>query len=215
MRNPYVFVLALFFGLSTFSQKALEEASFKKGNPEFILAEAFTTLSGLQNEGNGTIIVSFLLTKKGEIKNVFPVEFDTEKNGVNAILALQRTSKLWNPATNDGFPIDKKYKIAFNFLSLNSTYETDVKMADKFAAKKMYKQALKYYDRAIKSNKFESVLYLKRAEVKYALDDMKGLRADVLQFKTLQKKFLVNVQLGFVKPNSNKQITYNNKEKED
>ena len=135
MRNPYIFVLDLFFGLSTFGQNAFKKATFKKGNSTIILAEAFTTLSGVQNEGNGTIIVSFILTKSGLIKDAFPVKFDTQKNAVNAILAIQKTTGLWTPTIENGKSISQKYKIAYTFLSANSSYELDVKMADKFIEK--------------------------------------------------------------------------------
>ena len=196
MKNPYIFILTLFLSIATFGQKALEEAAFKNVNPEVALAKNFTSISGGHTKGNGTVVISFLLTKKGEIKNLYPTKFDVEKNGVNAILAIQKTSGLWSPASNDGFAIDKTYKIAFNFLPSSGTYVTDVKMADKFAEKKMYKRALKYYNKAIKYNKFEAALYLKRAEVKHALNDIKGLKADVLKCKEIQKEFLVSVQLS-------------------
>ncbi len=199
MRYPYIFILALFLGLNAYAQDSFEKAVFKPGNPTAFLAKAFTTLSGLQNKGSGTIIISFTLTKNGQIKNTFPVQFDTQKNAVNAILAIQKTNGLWTVTRDNGKSIDKKYKISFNFLSPNSSYELDVKMADKFSEKKQFKQALKYYNRAIKSNKNEAFLYLKRAEVRYALEDMDGLKSDYLKCKALQKEFLVNVQLGLVK----------------
>ena len=213
MKYPYVFVLVMFFCLSVSSQNAFKKATFKSGNPHIILADLFTNLSGIQNTGNGTIIVSFTLTKRGEIVNIHPLQFDTQKNAVNAILAVQKTSKNWSPTTIGGQASDQKYKISYNFISPNSSYELDVKMAAKFAKKKMFKQALKYYNRAIKVNNNEASLYLNRAEVKLALNDMEGLRFDLEKCKTLQKEYLVNVQLAGFQPNKNKQITYINKEK--
>ena len=213
MRYPYVFVLALCFGLSAFGQNTFKKASFKPGNSNLILAELFTTLSGTQNKGNGTVIVSFTLTSKGEVKGVHPVKFDTQKNAVNAILAVQKTTKNWTPTLVNGAPVNQKYKIAYNFIPANSTYELDVKMADKFAKKKQFKQALKYYNRAIKSNENEASLYLSRAEVKLALNDMEGLKKDFARCKVLEKEFLANVQLGLVTSTSNEQLTYINKEK--
>ena len=103
-----------------------------------------------------------------------PIKFDTQKNAVNAILAVQKTTQNWTPTLNNGVAVSHKYKIAYNFMPANSSYELDVKMADKFAEKKLFKQALKYYDRAIKSNENEASLYLSRAEVKLALNDMDG-----------------------------------------
>ena len=213
MRYPYVFVLTLCFGLSAFGQNTFKKATFKPGNSHFILAELFTTLSGTQNKGNGTVIVSFTLTSKGEVKGVHPVQFDTQKNAVNAILAVQKTTKNWTPTLVNGIPVNQKYKIAYNFIPANSTYELDVKMADKFAKKKQFKQALKYYNRAIKSNENEASLYLSRAEVKLALNDMEGLKKDFAKCKVLEKEFLANVQLGLVTSRSNEQLTYINKEK--
>lgn len=213
MKYPYVFVLAIFMGLSVFGQKGFKKATFKTGNSNVVLADLFTNLSGIQNKGNGTIIVSFTLTKKGEIIKIHPVQFDTQKNGINAILAVQKTSKNWSPTFINGQAVDQKYKIAYNFIPLNSTYELDVKMADKFAKKKMYKQALKYYNRAIKVNNNEASLYLNRAEVKLALNDIDGLKSDLAKCKVLQKEFLANVQLAGFESNKNKQLTYINKEK--
>jgi len=199
MKCPYIFVLALFFSVYTFGQDSFKKAVFKSGNPTVFLAKAFTTLSGSQNTGSGTIIISFTLTKDGKIENTYPVKFDTQKNAINAILAIQKTNGLWSTTQNNGSSVGKKYKIAFNFVSPNSSYELDVKMADKFSEKKQFKQALKYYNKAIKSNKNEAFLYLKRAEIRYELEDMDGLKSDYLTCKTLQKEFLANVQLGVAK----------------
>lgn len=213
MRYPYVFVLALFIGLSTFSQSEFKKSTFKPGNSSIFLADLFTTLSGVQNTGNGTVVVGLTLTKTGEVKGVHPIKFDTQKNAVNAILAVQKTTQNWTPTLNNGVAVSHKYKIAYNFMPANSSYELDVKMADKFAEKKLFKQALKYYDRAIKSNENEASLYLSRAEVKLALNDMDGLKKDLLKCKALEKEFLANVQLGYANSATNRQLSYNKKEK--
>jgi len=197
MKYPYVFVLVLCVGLSAFSQKSFKKATFKPGNTNLILADLFTNLSGIQNKGTGTVVVSFTITSKGEVKGPHPVQFDTQKNAVNAILAVQKTTKNWTPTLINGSPVDYRYKIAYSFVPTNSTYELDVKMADKFAKKKHFKQALKYYNKAIKANKNEASLYLSRAEVKLALNDVEGLKSDFAICKKLEKEFLANVQLGF------------------
>ena len=196
MRYPYVFILALCFAFSAFSQQTFKKATFKAGNSNRILSEFFTNLSGIQNKGTGTVIVSFTLTKEGAIKGAHPIQFDTQKNAVNAILSVQKTAKNWQPTYVNGIAVDQKYKIAYNFIPRNSSYKLDVKMADTFAKKKMYKQALKYYDRAIKSNQNEASLYLSRAEVKMALNDVEGLKKDFERCKVLEKEFLANVQLA-------------------
>lgn len=213
MKYPYIFILTLFLGLSTFGQSNFEKSTFKKGIPDNFLAETFLTLTGSQAKGNGTIIVSFALSKEGKVENVFPVKFDVQKNAINAILAIQKTSGMWRPTKVNGQSARQKYKIAYNFLSANSSYEMDVKMADKFASKKKYKQALKYYNKAIQSNAYEAELYLKRAEVKIALNDVEGLKKDLIKCKSLQKEFLANVQLGVMQSKTNKQLSYINKEK--
>ena len=208
MKYPYIFVLTLFLGLSTYGQGTSEKASFKEGNPELFLASTFLSLTNNQSYGKGTVIVSFTLTKDGQIAHAFPTQFDTQKNGINAILAIQKSAGKWSVSDKD-----EDYKIAFNFLPANNRYEQDVLMADKFVEKKQFKQALKYYNRAIAINPYEAMLFLKRAEVKYALNDMDGLKQDYTQCKLLQKEFLANVQLGLIKPKLNKQMTYINKEK--
>lgn len=213
MKYPYVFVLTLFLGLYSYGQKTFKKAEFKLGNPHHFLAETFTQLSGTNNKGKGTIIISFTLTKDGQIKKPFPIQFDNQKNAINAILAIQKTKGMWLSTKVNNRAKDQKYKIAFNFIAINSTYETDVKMADKFAEKKMYKKALKYYNRAIESNKHEAELYLKRAEVKYALKDMDGLKEDYLICKQLQQEILANVQLSVVQTGINNQLSYIDKEK--
>ena len=215
MKYPYVFVLVLWVGLSAFGQNTFKKATFKPGNSNLMLAELFTTLSGIHNKGTGTIIVSFTVTDKGEVKGVHPVQFDTQKNAVNAILAVQKTTKNWTPTLVNGTPVNQRYKIAYRFMPANSSYELDVKMADKFAKKKLFKQALKYYNRAIKANKNEASLYLSRAEVKLALNDVEGLRKDFATCKKLEKEFLANVQLGLVKATTNRQLVNNSKEKKE
>ena len=132
----------------------------------------------------------------------------------NAILAVQKTSGYWTKTLVNSRGVDQKYKVVYTFIAPNSTYDMDVKMADKFAEKKMFKKALKYYDRAIKSNKYEAMLYLKRAEVKYALRDMDGLKEDYLLCQKLQKEILANVQLSYVKTGINNQLSYIDKEKQ-
>ncbi len=213
MKYPYIFILTLFLGLSAFSQSSFEKSTFKEGTPDNFLAETFLALNGNHSKGNGTVIVSFSLTKEGNIESVFPEKFKVQKHAINAILAIQKTSGMWNTTKVDGHSTRQKYKIAYNFLSPNSSYELDVKMADKFASKKLYKRALKYYNKAIQSNAYEAMLYLKRAEVKGALNDFEGLKKDLLKCKSLQKEFLANVQLGVIQPKTNRQLSYINKEK--
>jgi len=215
MKYPYVFVLVLCVGLSAFGQNTFEKATFKPGNSNLMLAELFTTLSGIHNKGTGTIIVSLTVTDQGEVKGVHPVQFDTQKNAVNAILAVQKTTKNWTPTLVNGIAVNQRYKIAYRFMPANSSYELDVKMADKFAKKKLFKQALKYYNRAIKANKNEASLYLSRAEVKLALNDIEGLRKDFATCKKLEKEFLANVQLGLIKSTTNGQHINNSKEKKE
>lgn len=213
MKYPYVFVLALFLYTSVFGQKNFKKAIFNNGNPNVILADLFNELTGIQNKGNGTIIVSFTLTKNGEITKIHPLQFDTQKNAINAILAIQKTSKLWSSTFINGLATSHKYKIAYSFISPNSSYEMDVKMAAKFSEKKMFKKALKYYNRAVDVNKNEASLYLSRAEVKLALNDMDGLKSDLTMCKKLQNEYLANVLLTGFQSNKNKKLTYINKEK--
>jgi len=198
MKYPYIFILTLFLGLSVYSQSNFEKSTFKKGTPDNFLAETFLSLNGHQSKGDGTVVVSFSLTKEGAVVSAFPEKFDVHKNAINAILAIQKTSGMWHSTKVDGQSTKQRYKIAYNFLSANSSYELDVKMADKYASKKMFKKALKYYDKAIQSNAYEALLYLKRAEVKNALNDFEGLKKDLLKCKSLQKEFLANVQLGVI-----------------
>mgnify|MGYP005993382043 CR=1 FL=1 len=213
MKYPYVFVFALLISVSLYSQNKFKKATFKNGNPNVVLADFFTQLTGVQHKGSGTIIVSFTLTESGEITKIHPLQFDTQKNAINAILAIQKTSKHWSSTFINGLATSHKYKIAYNFISANSSYEMDVRMAAKFSEKKMFKKALKYYNRAVDVNKNEASLYLSRAEVKLALNDMDGLKSDLTMCKKLQNEYLANVLLTGFQSNKNKKLTYINKEK--
>lgn len=192
--NCKLLVVLLFFSFSVAGQSAFKKATFKAGSAKEFILKNFQQKSTTLDK-NEYIVISFTLTKRGEIKHTYPTKFIDEDNAANAILAIQKTAGKWKPTLVNNKPVDASYKIVFNFLTKGNTYAKDVLFAQKYFDQKEFKKSLKYFDKAIEVNKDEPILYYKRAEVKNALKDVGGTDEDLEKFYTLNKEILLQITL--------------------
>ena len=200
MKTRCLLIVCSFFLISTsFGQVNETQATFKKENPLKFLSKKFYKNIKPDDLKNGQIVISFTLSAKGEILDLFPEKFNTRENALPAIIAIQATNNMWNPYLVDGVAVDKKYKIVFNINNRMQPSNSNLIKADKFFKKGKHTKALKYYNKAIALNGYDADLYQKRAQVKKILNDLKGFEFDSNKFKELKNNVLLMLPLGVVK----------------
>lgn len=200
MKTIILRIICAFFVVgSSFGQTNEIQATFKKENPLRFLAENF--YKNINSEGieEGQVVISFTISKAGEVLDLYPEKFKTKNNALPAILAVQSTNNMWSPAILNGVATDKKYKIVFNLYDGKRPSNHNLIKADRFFKKEKYEKALKFYNKAIIENAYLAVLFQKRARVKMALNDEEGYRLDLNTSKELQNEVLLTLGLGVLK----------------
>ncbi len=188
-------LLLLILTINSYGQENFEKASFINGDLNRFIVKKFFSFSKNTDIGYGKVIVSFEIDTKGKIQNLFPEKYNTKKNVLNAILAIQATDRMWQPAKENGVVVSKKYKIVFNILKENSPFTRDVKKGLKLIEKKSYKKALKLYNKLIARYGYNLQLYQKRYKVNEALNKNTEALLDKGMVEKLKKDIMLNVTL--------------------
>jgi len=189
------------------------KASFKSGDLEsFILKELLQNKMPPNGPPKGYVLISFTIAKDGSLTDIDPIDFPNKEVGLNSVMALQATDGMWNPTIYKNNPIDYQYFIAYNYsVNIDSGPPEYFDKANKLYGKNDFKKALKYYNKAIKINKYFADPYLKRSLAKKALGDMKGADEDQLRYEKLNTQFVGNinsVMLGITRTMITRQVAY-------
>lgn len=103
------------FNANIFSQEEFAQATFKEGDVHHFITSKFYMFNGNKATDDGTVTVSFAINEKGEVTDVIPEINSSKTNGLNAMLAVQKTNGLWSPTLMDGKEVSHTYKIKFHF----------------------------------------------------------------------------------------------------
>ena len=115
----------------------------------------------------GAVVLSFTISKRGELKNLNIDETPSMNLSLSAMEAFNTLQGKWNPATEDGEAVDKNYKIVFKYrTTIPINY---AKSAQTSFQKGKSEKAIKMWTKAINDNPFSSSLYASRAEVYRAM----------------------------------------------
>jgi tetratricopeptide (TPR) repeat protein len=139
----------------------------------------------------GTEVIQFTVTSTGELTDVVVINSVSPQIDMELMKVLRVTSGKWNPAYQNGQPVDMVREVSVVF----KLFKTDdfISMARDYASlgnKKLFaennpKEALKYYDMGINLLPNEYALLLMRGICKYELGDSEGARKDWNRFKII------------------------------
>lgn len=150
--------------------------------------------SSLQWNEEGTSVVQFLVTAKGEVTDVKIINSVSRDIDREVVRVLISTSGMWRPAFENGQPVAKEREVSIVFApgELNPEQKF-VKRAreclaqgnKQFFLKKNNKNALYFYDRAIRYIPNDKGLLVNRGMCKYQLCDKAGACRDWNRIRTL------------------------------
>lgn len=144
----------------------------------------------LKNKQEGTEVVQFEVTSKGELTNFNVINSVSPEIDEAIINLLKATNGMWMPGQNNGelVAMQKEVSVAFKYGEFEPFAESKdfVQLAKLFFEKgnktllvnNNPKKALKYYDRGIRYLPNEDCLLLARGMCKYELGDIEGARQD-------------------------------------
>ncbi|WP_347924099.1 energy transducer TonB [Pontimicrobium sp. SW4] len=194
---PFLLIILLMHSAIVVSQEEFTQAAFKEGNVQKFITSKFYMFNGKKATDDGTVTISFTINEKGEVLDVIPEINSSKTNGLNAMLAVQKTNGLWNPTLIDGKEVSYTYKIKFHFISKKGTFNEDYSKAKRLNEKGKYEKALKMYNKFIEKFTDEAKYYSERAAIKKALGDEKGALSDLEKCDELNRIFLTHIKVGF------------------
>ncbi|MBK6281339.1 MAG: TonB family protein [Draconibacterium sp.] len=125
------------------------------------------------NEIEGNVVVSFIISKNGQIDSIQIVNNPNNILAVEVLVALEKSYGLWIPCKVNGNAVDKKYLGCFKFLMSKASVFTDNRNKGiKNLQKGDYEKSLKYINKALTIDEYNSELYQARANVYLKMNEM-------------------------------------------
>ena len=161
---------------------------------EYLLRNLEYPENSLQWNQEGTEVVQFIVTSEGEVTDVTIVNSLSRDIDSEVIRVLMSTSGKWRPAYENGKPVAKAREVSIAFapgeLNPEKRFVREAKdylaLGNKqFYNKKNNKNALYFYDRAIRYVPNDKGLLVIRGICKYQLGDKAGACRDWNRVKTL------------------------------
>lgn len=164
----------------TDSVPTIEKARYLKEDLEKgLMKKTMYPSDALRSGIQGDVVFSFMITKEGKLENILMVNSMNVGLSPSAYNALSQLDQNWNPAKENGKPIDKKYTIVFRYRLYTNSKPADPKdEAAGYVKRKKYDKALKSYNEAIDDNPYDYQLFESRSQVKEILGDLEGSKQD-------------------------------------
>lgn len=157
----------------------------------------------IENDIQGYVILSFIVTSEGKIDSIIPIEFPSNELAVISVLAVQQTEDNWSPTIINQKPVNWKYKLAIKFSIEEYTVSGQIhdpndfvlpakkneKKGDSFFKKEKYEKAIKYYSLVIESNEYEYEYYLKRSSAFFKIGNIEEGNRDITVAHRLYNEF--------------------------
>jgi TonB family protein len=185
----YTFVTAIFALFTSIASAQNTLPEFMGGQEElfkFIAKNTVYPLQAIQKCQQGTVLVRFKITEKGEldsltIKSQTPASLSNE-----ALRIVQRTDGLWKPAIVEGGAVASYFTVPIRFVLDDDIgdclTETDYyNQATQYLSKNDYQQALEAATQAIGINPFGKYYYQVRGKAHLGLGNKQGACADFQQ----------------------------------
>ncbi len=151
------------------------------------------------NEIEGNVVVSFIISKNGQIDSIQIVNNPNNILAVEVLVALEKSYGLWIPCKVNGNAVDKKYLGCFKFLMSKASVFTDNRNKGiKNLQKGDYEKSLKYINKALTIDEYNSELYQARANVYLKMNENELAQKDLAKFKDLKDNLLIDVMFSIV-----------------
>lgn len=135
----------------------------------------------------GTEVVQFTVTANGEVKNIKVVNSVSPEIDAEVTEAISNTSGMWEPGLKNGVPVDMEREISLAFqisgFRNNHFLEKATHLINKgnkaLILQNNPKKALKYFDKALRYQPYESTILNSRSIARYMLNDKEGAQQDL------------------------------------
>jgi len=150
--------------------------------------------NSLQWNQEGTVVAQFIVTSNGEVTDLTIINSLSQDIDREVIRVLMSTSGMWRPAFENGKPVDKVKEVSIAFapgeLNPDKRFVREAKeylaLGNKqFYNKKNNKNALYFYDKAVRYVPNDKSLLATRGICKYQLGDKTGACRDWNRIRTL------------------------------
>lgn len=151
--------------------------------------------SSLQWNQEGTEVVQFIVTSEGDVTDLTIINSISQHIDREVIRVLMSTSGMWRPAFENGKPVAKVREVSISFApgelnpDIRFIHEAKEYIAlgnKQFFNKKDNKNALYFYDKAVRYVPNDKNLLVIRGICKYQLGDKAGACRDWNRIKTLR-----------------------------
>jgi tetratricopeptide (TPR) repeat protein len=175
----------------------IENAKYLKGDlTKELKSNIKYPRKGLVNNIQGDVILSFIIDRNGKLDSLAILNSPDVLLSTTSIVAFSEIDNEWSPCKINEQPIGQSYLIIFRYRRyLNEVPPEYKNKAEKFFKKQKYEKALKYYDKAIKDNQYDSELFESRSKIKEVLGDIEGAKLDKLISANLKNKIISIVDI--------------------
>lgn len=175
----------------------IENAKYLNGDlNKQLYSKARFSREALMNDIQGDVVISFTISKDGEMDSVEISESPDRALSVSSILSIDALDDKWSPCLLGNKPVDKKYSIVYRYrIYMNSSPPSFADDAVKFFRKEKLKKSLKKYNKAIKDNPYDYELYDSRAIIKEMTGDAEGAKQDRMTSFNLKNEVLAIIDI--------------------
>ena len=203
MKKTTFLIVAIlsFFNILVKSQSIQESDSISKVENSMCLATLLQQHTkypkeALFNDIQGDVVFSLIINQKGNLDSLIISSSPDILLSTSSIVAYNSIEKELNTFKIKKNPIDLRYLIIFRYrLYINTQPPKYKEKAQFYIEKQKYNKAIKYFDKAIKDNKYEFELYKSRSIVKGIIGDIKGSKQDSLTSNKIKNEIIAVVNI--------------------
>jgi hypothetical protein len=152
------------------------------GFPEYLLSE----------KGDANVIVSFIITKTGQIDSVKIIKSPNKDASIQALSALDKSDNLWEPTKLNDQPIDWRYIASFKFVT-SLKYDNQKKKIQKLVQKEKYVNSLELLDECIKFHEYDEELYQLRSSIYTKLNKRDLAESDLRKIEFIERNLIIDI----------------------
>lgn len=192
---------SILISTSVFAQAKLEMDSIAVVKPVYLDGDAHTILmeecifpeEAIISSVQGDVVLSVRISSDGVLDSLETVKSTRKFFTVSSLAAMDSLNGGWKPAMLFNEPVNKRYYIVFRYRKYGENSKDFRQLAQQSIKEKDFKNALRYYNKAIKDNGYDSGLYSMRSLVHKELGNTEESRSDIAYSILLQNNILTVV----------------------